>query len=214
MILHYQQKQDVWAQAQINYGNWNAIDFTEGEFLINGTLIPTDIYGWAFDSRSTPLVLTQEILDNIQANQAPNNDDLYPGAGIIIQGSDLIFTQITLEWEISLESTIWKSEFVCSGWNGNQDLAWGGYDWTAVKAGSIIRFYYSKNPGWGCISLRHGDSWGALPSPIPGQYDFADESEGGVLEVELPQNVLDDIIDNGGMVLTGDNYTLNKITIE
>lgn len=214
MILHYQQKQDVWAQAQINYGNWNAIDFTEGEFLVNGTLIPTDIYGWAFDSRSTPLVLTQEILDNIQANQAPNNDDLYPGAGIIIQGSDLIFTQITLEWEISLESTIWESEFVCSGWNGNQDLAWGGYDWTTVKAGSIIRFYYSKNPGWGCISLRHGDSWGALPSPIPGQYDFADDSEGGVLEVELPQNVLDDIIDNGGMVLTGDNYTLNKITIE
>lgn len=214
MILHYQQKQDVWAQAQINYGNWNAIDFTEGEFLVNGTLIPTDIYGWVFDSRSTPLVLTQEILDNIQANQAPNNDDLYPGAGIIIQGSDLIFTQITLEWEISLESTIWESEFVCSGWNGNQDLAWGGYDWTTVKAGSIIRFYYSKNPGWGCISLRHGDSWGALPSPIPGQYDFADDSEGGVLEVELPQNVLDDIIDNGGMVLTGDNYTLNKITIE
>ena len=36
----------------------------------------------------------------------------------------------------------------------------------------------------------------------------------GVVEVELPQNVLDDLLTYSGMVITGDNYTLKRITIE
>ena len=134
--------------------------------------------------------------------------------GIIIQGSDWIVSKISITYEISLESTIWENEFACAGWNGNQDLAWGGFDWTTIKAGSIIRFYYTKAIGWGCISLRHGDSWGGLPSPIPGQYDLPDDVTEGVVEVELPQNVLDDLLTYSGMVITGDNYTLKRITIE
>lgn len=65
MVLHYAQKIDDWGQAQINYGDFSGINFTEGEFKVNGMLVPTDIYGWTFANRSTPLVLTQEILNNI-----------------------------------------------------------------------------------------------------------------------------------------------------
>ena len=74
-------------------------------------------------------------------------------------------------------------------------------------------FYYKKNnPGqWGCISLRHGENWGNLPDPIPGQYDL-DEDE-GVLSVVFPQNVLDDIIAKGGLVITGDNFTLTRVAV-
>jgi hypothetical protein len=92
-------------------------------------------------------------------------------------------------------------------------LAWGGFDWTTIAANTVVKFYYKKNnPGqWGCISLRHGDSWGNLPDPIPGQYDL-DEDE-GVLSVVFTQNVLDDLIANNGLVITGDNYTLTKVTI-
>ena len=111
------------------------------------------------------------------------------------------------------ELAIWVGEFVCASWNGNQELAWGGFDWTTVAANTPVKFYYKKNnPGqWGCISLRHGDSWGNLPDPIPGQYDL-DEDQ-GVLSVVFTQNVLNDIIANGGLVITGDNYTLTKVTI-
>lgn len=111
------------------------------------------------------------------------------------------------------EIAIWVGEFVCSSWSGNQDLAWGGFDWTTVPAGSAVKFYYKKNtPGtWGCISLRHGTDWGALPAPIPGQYDL--DADEGVLSVVFTKEVLDDIIANGGLVLTGDNYTLTKVTI-
>lgn len=113
----------------------------------------------------------------------------------------------------SPEQAIWVGEFVCSSWNGNQDLAWGGFDWTTVAANTPVKFYYKKNnPGvWGCISLRHGQDWGALPEPIPGQYDL--DADEGILSVTFPQNVLDDIIANGGLVITGDNFTLTKITV-
>lgn len=111
------------------------------------------------------------------------------------------------------EQAIWSGQFVCSGWNGNQDLAWGGFDWTTIEAGTKVMFYYKKNnPGqWGCISLRHGTNWGGLPAPIPGQYDL-DEDE-GVLSVTFPKNVLEDIIANNGLVITGDNYTLTKVAV-
>ena len=39
------------------------------------------------------------------------------------------------------------------------------------------------------------------------------EEDEGVLTVIFTQNVLTDIIANGGLVITGDNYTLTKITI-
>lgn len=135
------------------------------------------------------------------------------GKVVLIQNS-LISEEVKVSmYNDSDETPIWAGEFVCSGWAGNQDLAWGGFDWTTIAAGTVFNFYYKKNtPGsWACISLRHGDNWGNLPDPIPGQYDL-DEDE-GVLKVTFPQNVLDDIIANGGLVITGDNYTLTRVTI-
>lgn len=139
--------------------------------------------------------------------------DMGDGKVVLIQNS-LISDEVKVSmFNDSDETPIWAGEFVCSGWAGNQDLAWGGFDWTTIAAGTVLNFYYKKNTlgSWACISLRHGDNWGNLPDPIPGQYDL-DEDE-GVLKVTFPQNVLDDIIANGGLVITGDNYTLTRVTI-
>lgn len=140
-------------------------------------------------------------------------EDMTDGNMVLVQNS---FISVTLKFIMHTDApelTIWAGEFVCSSWAGNQDLAWGGFDWTTVPANSKVSFYYKKNnPGaWACISLRHGMNWGNLPDPIPGQYDL-DEDE-GVLGVIFTQEVLDDIIANGGLVITGDNYTLTKVTI-
>lgn len=140
-------------------------------------------------------------------------EDMTDGNMVLTQNSFIAVTVKFIMWSDANEQTIWAGEFNSNGWAGNQDLAWGGFDWSTVPAGSKINFYYRKNtPGaWACISLRHGDSWANLPDPIPGQYDL-DEDE-GILSVVFPQNVLDDIISNGGLVITGDNYTLTKVTI-
>lgn len=94
MVLHYDQKQEVWGQMQLNYGDWSTIPFPE---YPSGAIVPTDVYGWEFDSRQTSVTLTQDILDNIQAKKGDYGDEGYTGVGLLIQGSDLIFTKITLK---------------------------------------------------------------------------------------------------------------------
>lgn len=211
LVLCYAQKDQVWAQAQINYGDWTGINFTEGDIKFDQTLVPTNVYGWEFSSRETALVLTQEILDNIQAKAAVDGD--FAGAGIIIQGSDLIFSEVRLEWEISLEQTIWEGEFTCSGWNGNQDLAWGGYDWSTFKPGTAIYLYVDfvdPTSGWACISPRVGDGWGAMPSV--GQIDLTPSAEMQKVEWIPTAEDVEAIQTKNGLVLTGDGYILRKIT--
>lgn len=90
MKVYFDQKDQTWAQAQFSYGDWSGIAFS----LFDTTMVPTDIYGWSFESRVMELTLTQEILDNIQAKQGDCEDQT--NVGIIIQGSDLTFTKITI----------------------------------------------------------------------------------------------------------------------
>ena len=90
MKVYFDQKDQTWAQAQFNYGDWSGIAFS----LFDTTMVPTDIYGWSFESRVMELTLTQEILDNIQAKQGDCEDQT--NVGIIIQDSDLTFTKITI----------------------------------------------------------------------------------------------------------------------
>lgn len=90
MKVYFDQKDQTWAQAQFNYGDWSGIAFS----LFDTTMVPTGIYGWSFESRVMELTLTQEILDNIQAKQGDCEDQT--NVGIIIQGSDLTFTKITI----------------------------------------------------------------------------------------------------------------------
>lgn len=92
--LYFDQITDVWAQAQINDGSWGGLVFDE---IGSNTLVPTDdkFFGWTFGSRVMELKLTRAILDQIEANKGL--EDEFAGAGIIIQGSDLIFTKATIE---------------------------------------------------------------------------------------------------------------------
>ena len=93
MRFYFNQIDQVWAQAQINDGSFSGLIFDE---IGSNTLVPTDVYGWEFASRVFEVILTRAILDQIAANKSPDDSD-YPGAGIIIQGSDLIFTKVTIE---------------------------------------------------------------------------------------------------------------------
>lgn len=106
---------------------------------------------------------------------------------------------------------IWSGLWDCGSWSGNQDLAWGGFDWTTVEAGSKLLFEFTEDmsQGWWQLSLRHGDNWGDLP-----ENTFFDLEAGQTsLEVEFTQAMLDDLIANNGLVITGCNYILTKITV-
>ncbi|MDE5989362.1 MAG: hypothetical protein K2H17_08175 [Duncaniella sp.] len=149
------------------------------------------------------VVLTKEVLADIVACN-----------GLVITGSQFVLNKVDIEWEISLETAIWTGAWDCGAWGGNQDLAWDGYDWSSVKPGQILRFYMTPAvaPGeWWCISLRHGDGWANLPGNV---YSQIDTPENNLLEVSLTKEIIDDLVANNGLVITGQGYRLDKVTIE
>lgn len=188
-------------QLKGNTGDWNAVDLDNGEYKEH-------VYELDPNAKEFTIPLSATTIAALKA-KATNWGGL-----IIFGGKGAILTKISAEISIPLETTIWNGTFNIVKWNGMKDLAWDGYDWSAVKAGTTIRLYYNKiNAGkWACISLRSGTSWNNLPAPIAGQYDLSEDE--GKVEVSIAANVLQDLIDNHGLVVTGDNCTLTKITLE
>ena len=182
-------------------GNWKNFDLDNGEEKEH-------VYQLDANAKEFSLPLSSAVIAKLKEKSTGW------GGLIIFNGTGAIINKIVAEITIPMEKNIWTGSFNGAGWAGNQDLAWGGYDWSTVKAGTIVRFYYTKNTAgkWACISLRHGQGWGNLPDPIPGQYDL--DGDTGKVEATFTSAVLKDIVDNGGLVITGDNYTLTKVTIE
>ena len=94
--MFYTQKDQVWAQAQINDGAWKTMDASLLG-LPENPIVPTNTYGWFEDGildRCAEITLTQELLDHLLSVTTD-----YEGVecSIIIQGSDLIFTKVTIK---------------------------------------------------------------------------------------------------------------------
>ena len=186
----------------------------------------TEIYG------GTVLVVpveNEDKLENVEVNGESvkfllNGKTLYinlpdmAGKGTVVK---LISSNGAVEYTIDCipnniqKKVIWSGSWDCGSWSGNQDLAWGGFDWSSVdlSAGTvtmIFDFTQDSSQGWWQLALRHGDGWADLP-----ENSFFELAAGqSQLEVPLTQAMLDDLIANGGLVLTGCNYTLTKITLK
>lgn len=147
--------------------------------------------------------------------------------GLIIQGDAYYFTAIefvpgTGEEEDPGEDTgatvLWKGEFLISGWNAIQELAWGGFDWSKVKAGNAIKVYFTTESS-GSIRLARGSDWTSLPGfkEIAGynsQYDLLGvTSSQSQLAMTLTEEDITELVDNGGLIVTGDQVTITKIEL-
>jgi hypothetical protein len=177
--------------AQIRFGNgsWSPLPSTTGEISIDAS------------DEKISITLTEADVAELQNN-----------GGLVLCGANYTVTKVTLS---VLEEVIWTGTFDTTGWQGNQDLAWGGYDWTTVSAGKtlvVTGFMTNPDDGWGCIMLRHGTNWGALPDPCPSQFDWAPDDTS--CELTLTEGILSDIVAEGGFVFTGNNITVTKISLK
>ena len=165
MRLYYSQKDQVWAQAQFDYGDWTTVNFDDpAGTTFNGTLVPTDIYGWFPDGildRCTEVVLTKQILDNIQAKKADNDD--VTNVGLIIMGSDLIFRKVEIVQEIPQEKTVWEGSLETGDYANNLELGTED-DWVnaGLKEGDEVRIYFTPaDPADWSMQLFSGH-WAAM----------------------------------------------------
>ncbi len=110
------------------------------------------------------------------------------------------------------ETTIWTGNFYIGNWNaGMQELAWGGYDWSTVKPGQVLTVYLTPDmsQGWSQIRLGNG-SWSPLPG-TPEKYELT--AEDTKISVTLTQEMIDELVANGGLVICGAYFTVTKITL-
>lgn len=112
-------------------------------------------------------------------------------------------------------TVLWTGEFNIGNWGGMSDLAWGGYDWSSIDlsvgAQSLV-FDVTLNDwgeNWWQMQLRHGQDWGQLPEAVHVEFTAGQAQ----VIVPLTQANLDDLIANGGLVVTGKEFTLTKITL-
>lgn len=119
---------------------------------------------------------------------------------------------VSVKEKLTSEKVIWEGTHDTAEWQGNQDLAWGGYDWTTAEVGQRLKLYVTPKDAkadWWCISLRvAGDNWANL-NGVPTQYDKPSYS----ITVDLTQEIIDDLVARNGLVFTGNATTVTKITI-
>ena len=182
-----------WAQIRFGNGSWSPLPGTDDTIALT-----------AEDSKVS-VTLTQAMIDELVAN-----------GGLVICGANFTVTKVTLS---ILEETIWSGSVTIS-WDGPvamSDLSWGGYDWSKVSVGTTLKLYYEVDPTPGYINIRFGNgSWAALPSTQGWGNDgnaSPDPSETSIKTV-LTKDDLDQLVNNGGLVICGAGIICKKIVLQ
>lgn len=112
------------------------------------------------------------------------------------------------------ERVIWEGSHNCGSWSGNQDLAWGGFGWSSIDlsegpATLVVDVTLDNTQTYWQFMLQTGTSWKDLAGFT--QIDMVSgQSE---VTVPLTQTMLDDLVTNKGLIITGSNYTFTKVTL-
>lgn len=112
------------------------------------------------------------------------------------------------------ERVIWEGSHNCGNWSGNQDLAWGGFDWSSIDlsegpATLVVDVTLDNTKTYWQFMLKTGTSWEDLAGFT--QIDMVSgQSE---VTVPLTQTMLDDLVTNNGLIIVGSNYTFTKVTL-
>ena len=125
-----------------------------------------------------------------------------------------------MEYEINivaLETTIWEGSFTLS-WNALEDLSWGKYDFSTVKAGQKLIVYFTEDSAqtYWQIRIAKGNGWVALAdwSASIGGGDILDLEAGATsYSYTLTENDVNELVNDGGLILSGTNITLTRVAL-
>lgn len=125
------------------------------------------------------------------------------------------------KYTVSFTKVIWEGSSDIGNWGGNQDLGWDGYDWNSVQPGTIITVYYTLNTGTTDWQIRLGGcaiGWGELPNIPPASLEAGSTKFSAALTEEdlevLSRRNPDDNNKMYGLVVTGCNFTMTKVTLK
>ncbi len=195
-------------QIQVNDANWGQIEMLQP----------------SVDATVAELELTADVLNRILTT-----DDNWSTTALVIQGQQCVVNKVHIEWENSLEVTLWEGEAIADDW-GNQPylLSDAGAELAAAgaKAGQTVYFYVTPLDADWKVQIIEGH-WGPTYASYcvvgsdteDGKFtEFDLVANNGRLPLTLTQEMLDAAYTQqswgGTFLLNGDNLKCTKITIE
>lgn len=125
---------------------------------------------------------------------------------------ETVATQIEVGLELDIK-TIWEGSMYIS-WSGMSDLSWGGYDWSTVKPGTVLTAYFDLDPAFDWWQVRFGNgSWSSIPSGMAAGDNIPMVAGATYYSLTLTADDINALVNEGGLVMTGTNYTLTKLTL-
>lgn len=119
------------------------------------------------------------------------------------------------KYTVSFTKVIWEGSFDIGDWGGNKALGWNGYDWSSVQPGTIITVYYTldmEETNWQIKLGGCAIDWSPLPT-IPSQI-----LEAGSTRFSATLTAEDLLVlsqdNNAGLVVSGCNFTMTKVTLK
>lgn len=151
------------------------------------------------------------VTHTLEGNQLKIQVPATAGANTFLE---LISSGVSATYTVSFAKVIWTGSFAITNWNGNEDLGKGHYEWSSVQPGTIITVYYTLNmeeTNWQ-IKLGCANGWAELPTiPIKGLEAGSTRFSATLTSEDLrilSQN------DNDGLVVSGCNFTMTKVTLK
>jgi hypothetical protein len=207
--LYFTAPETGWWDLQLVNGHWGNLSIDE---LGGGNEIKQDA-GFPGGAQTFSFNVTASVLASL-------TEDVGWGGAFIINGDGNVeVTGISLIQFGAVGETIWEGS-VTIDWGGStpgasgamSDLSWGGY--AAVKdyfvEGAVMELKFERLADEVQIRLGNG-SWSALPG-TQDPYKLKDGETN--LEVELTQAMVDELNSAGGLVITGQGYTLTEVVIK
>ncbi|MBQ6709446.1 MAG: hypothetical protein IJN26_01950 [Bacteroidales bacterium] len=125
---------------------------------------------------------------------------------------ETVATQIEVGLELDIK-TIWEGSMYIS-WSGMSDLSWGGYDWSTVKPGTVLTAYFDLDPAFDWWQVRFGNgSWSSIPSGMAAGDNIPMVAGATYYSLTLTADDINALVNEGGLVMTGTNYTITKLTL-
>ena len=205
--LYFTAPETGWWDLQLVNGHWGNLSIDE---LGGGNEIKQDA-GFPGGAQTFSFNVTASVLASL-------TEDVGWGGAFIINGDGNVeVTGISLIQYGAVGETIWEGS-VAIDWSGSTPgasgsmgaLSWGGYDWSTVSAGTIIVLKFEPTADEVQIRLGNG-SWVALPGTLD-PFKLTDGETS--LEVELTDDMLAQLVGAGGLVITGQGYTLTEVVLK
>lgn len=193
-------------------GQWQQLDYRDGN---DGAVAG---YEWAgmdgfptFADGYIDLEVTQELFDRISVT------------GISFRGFWFTITKIELIGGAAQEPPAGGGEetFIWEGsvyieWSGMDELSWGKYDWSTVTPGTILTAYVELSPDYDYWQIRFakGNGWSSLPTGLEMGDNIPMEAGTTQIGITLSEADLDELVNQGGLIITGTNFTLTGLSLK